>query len=307
MHYNSGLFIKDMKKSAAKTKAVKIGHKNVGHEYPCFIVAEVEINHNGSIETAKKLIDVAKEAGADAVKFQKRTIEVVYTPEELAKPRENPFGTTNGHLKRGLEFGKKEYKEIDRYAKEKGLLWFASPWDEASVDFLEQFNPPCYKIASASLTDKGLLKHIRAKGRPVIISTGMSTMEEVEQALKVLGNNNLVVLHTVATYPAQDRHLNLSLIPALRQRFPTVPVGYSGHEVGVAPSVMAAVLGACMIERHITLDRALWGSDQAASLEPKGFELLVRDIKLYESVRGDGVKRVLAEEEPIKKKLRRKG
>lgn len=285
---------------------VQIGQRKVGHEHPCFIVAEVGINHNGSLETAKKLIDVAKEAGCDAVKFQKRTVDVVYTPDELAKPRENPFGPTNGHLKRGLEFGKKEYKEIDRYAKERGLLWFASPWDEESVDFLEQFNPPCYKIASASLTDNGLLKHIRAKGRPIILSTGMSTMEEVERALKVLGLNNLVILHTVATYPAQDKHLNLSLIPTLRKHFTSVPIGYSGHEVGVAPSVMAAVLGACIIERHITLDRALWGSDQAASLEPKGLELLVRDIRMWEEAKGDGVKRVLPEEEPIKKKLRRK-
>ena len=307
IYYNSGVTLNDMKKSAAQTKTVKIGHKNVGHEHPCFIVAEIGINHNGSIETAKKLIDVAKEAGCDAVKFQKRTVDVVYTPDELAKPRENPFGPTNGHLKRGLEFGKKEYKEIDRYAKDKGLLWFASPWDEASVDFLEQFSPPCYKIASASLTDTGLLKHVRAKGRPVIISTGMSTMEEVERALKVLGRNNLVLLHTVATYPAQDKHLNLSLIPVLRQCFPSIPIGYSGHEIGVASSVIAAALGACIIERHITLDRASWGSAQAASLEPKGLELLVRDIRMWEEAKGDGVKRVLSEEEPIKKKLRRKG
>ena len=234
-------------------------------------------------------------------------MEVVYTPEELAKPRENPFGPTNGHLKRGLEFGKKEYAEIDRYVQEKGLLWFASPWDEQSVDFLEQFNPPCYKIASASLTDHGLLKHIRAKGRPVIISTGMSTMEEVEEAVRVLGKDNLIILHTVSTYPALDKHLNLSLIPVLREHFPGIPIGYSGHEKGVAPSVISAVLGASMVERHITLDRTMWGSDQAASLEPRGLELLVRDIRMWEEAKGDGVKRVIPEEEPIKKKLRRKG
>lgn len=286
---------------------VKIGHKNVGHGHPCFIVAEIGINHNGSLETTKKLIDTAKEAGCDAVKFQKRTIEVVYTPEELEKPRENPFGPTNGHLKRGLEFGQKEYAEIDRYVQEKGLLWFASPWDEQSVDFLEQFNPPCYKIASASLTDHGLLKHIRAKGRPVIISTGMSTMEEVEEAVRVLGKDNLIILHTVSTYPALDKHLNLLLIPVLRERFRDVPIGYSGHEKGVAPSVISAVLGASMVERHITLDRTMWGSDQAASLEPRGLELLVRDIRMWEEAKGDGVKRVIPEEEPIKKKLRRKG
>lgn len=286
---------------------VKIGHKNVGYGHPCFIVAEIGINHNGSVEVAKKLIDVAKEAGCDAVKFQKRTIGMVYTPEELAKPRENPFGPTNGHLKRGLEFGKKEYAEIDRYVKEKGLYWFASPWDEESVDFLEQFNPPCYKIASASLTDHGLLRHVRAKGKPVIISTGMSTVEEIERALSVLGRKDLVLLHAVSTYPAKDEELQLNVLRAFQSRFPGVPVGYSGHEVGVAPSVMAAVLGACMVERHITLDRAMWGSDQAASLEPKGLELLVRDIRLWERVRGDGVKRVLESEVSIKKKLRRKG
>lgn len=291
----------------ANAHAVKIGHKHVGEGHPCFIIAEIGINHNGSLETAKKLIDAAAEAGCDAVKFQKRTIEVVYTPEELAKPRENPFGPTNGHLKRGLEFGVKEYREINRYAKEKGLLWFASPWDEASVDFLEQFNPPCYKIASASLTDTGLLKHIRAKGRPVILSTGMSTMEEVEQAVRTLGKKHLVLVHTVSTYPANDTDLNLTVIQTLRTLFSDVPVGYSGHEKGVSPSVMAAVLGAALVERHITLDRTMWGSDQAASLEPKGFQLLVRDIRTWEESKGDGIKRVLPEEEPIKKKLRRKG
>ncbi|MSU55746.1 MAG: N-acetylneuraminate synthase [Candidatus Taylorbacteria bacterium] len=286
--------------------SASIGGKKVGHGNPCFIVGEIGINHNGSVEMAKKLIDVAKEAGCDAVKFQKRTIDIVYTQEELAKPRENPFGPTNGHLKRGLEFGEKEYAEIDRYAKEKGLLWFASPWDEQSVDFLEQFNPPCYKIASASLTDDGLLRHIRAKGRPVIASTGMSTMEEVAHAVSVLGEKDLVLLHTVSTYPANDEDLNLGVISVLRSAFPSVPVGYSGHEKGVSPSVMAAVLGANMVERHITLDRTLWGSDQAASLEPKGLELMVRDIRTWEVSRGDGVKRVLPAEEPIKKKLRRK-
>ncbi len=286
--------------------AVNIGGKRVGEGNPVFIIAEIGINHNGSLETAKQLIDVAVEAGVDAVKFQKRTIDVVYTPEELARPRENPFGPTNGHLKRGLEFGQKEYAEIDRYTKEKGIMWSASPWDEASVEFLEQFNLPFYKVASASLTDHGLLKHIRAKGKPVILSTAMSTMEEVEEAVRVLGEKDLVLMHAVATYPAKNEDLNLSVITTLKKKFPNLPVGYSGHEVGVPSTVMAAVLGASVVERHITLGRAMWGSDQAASLEPKGIELIVRDIRAWESAKGDGVKRVLEAEVPIKQKLRRK-
>src|SRR3989338_10782881 len=206
---------------------VIVGKKKVGNEHPCFFVAEIGINHNGSLETAKKLIDAAFEAGCDAVKFQKRTVEVVYTAEDLAKPRANPFGPTNGHLKRGLEFGEKEYAEIDRYVKEKGLLWFASPWDEQSVDFLHRFDPPCYKIASASLTDDGLLRHIRSKGKPVMLSTGMSTMEEIEHAVKVLGKQDLVLLHTVATYPANNEELNLKMIITFQERFPNVLIGYS--------------------------------------------------------------------------------
>ncbi|OHA20398.1 MAG: N-acetylneuraminate synthase [Candidatus Taylorbacteria bacterium RIFCSPHIGHO2_01_FULL_51_15] len=285
---------------------VTIGGKRVGEGHPCFIIAEIGINHNGSIETAKKLIDVAVDAGCDAVKFQKRTIEIVYTKEELERPRESPFGKTNGDLKRGLEFGEKEYREIDRYCKEKGILWGASCWDEASVDFIEQFNPPFYKVASASLTDHGLLAHKRIKGRPIILSTGMSTLEEVKAAVKVLGTKDLILMHTVATYPAKNEDLNLSVIRTLQETFPTVPVGYSGHEVGVPPTLMAAVLGASVVERHITLDRAMWGTDQAASLEPGGIKLVVRDIRMWEDARGDGVKRVLEAEIPIKQKLRRK-
>lgn len=286
--------------------SVKIGSKLVGDGQPCFVVAEIGINHNGNMEIAKKLIDLAVSAGCDAVKFQKRTVDVVYTAEELAKPRENPFGATNGDLKRGLEFGAEQYKEIDSHCKEKGILWFASPWDEGSIDFLEQFNPPCYKIASASLTDDGLLKYARSKGRPIILSTGLSTMEEVEHAVEVLGKKDLVLMHTVSTYPSKNEDLNLLVIQTLKNKFPDVPVGYSGHEVGVSPSLIAVVLGACIVERHITLDRAMWGSDQAASLEPRGVELLVSKIRTWEVSKGDGVKRVLDAEIPIKAKLRRK-
>lgn len=285
-------------------KKVTIGGKTIGDGEPTFIVAEIGINHNGSLDTAKKLIDVAIAAGCDAVKFQKRTIEVVYTPEELARPRESVFGDTNGDLKRGLEFGEKEYAEIDRYCKEKGILWFASPWDEGSADFLAKFNVPCYKIASACLTDDNLLKHIRSKGKPAILSTGMSTVEQIRHAVEVLGENDLIILHCTSTYPSADGELNLKVIPWLKEQF-SCPIGYSGHEVGVYSSLVAVVLGACVVERHITLDRAMWGSDQAASLEPQGIERLVRDIRRVPVWLGDGRKRVFESELPILEKLRR--
>jgi N-acetylneuraminate synthase len=285
---------------------VKIGNRLVGPGHTCFIVAEIGINHNGDLATAKQLIDVAVEAGCDAVKFQKRTVEVVYSVEELARPRENPFGPTNGDLKRGLEFGKAEYTEIDRYCREKGILWYASCWDEGAVDFLEQFNPPCYKIASASLTDDNLLRHHRQYKRPIVLSTGMSTLEQIDHAVEVLGREDLVILHTTSTYPSAIEDLNLRVIPSLAEQF-GVPVGYSGHEVGLPPSVAAVAMGACMVERHITLDRAMWGSDQAASVEPQGVRRLVRDIRAVELAMGDGVKRVIPAEVPIMQKLRRVG
>lgn len=284
---------------------VKLGGHKIGQNYPCFIVAEIGINHNGDISIAKKLIDIAVQNGCDAVKFQKRTVDAVYSKEELERPRESPFGTTNGDLKRALEFGKKEYREIDKYCKEKNIIWFASAWDEGSIEFLEQFNPPCYKIASASLTDDSLLRCIDRTGKSVILSTGMSTMEQLEHAVSILNLNKLILLHSVSTYPTDDHHLNLLVIKTLQKKFPSVAIGYSGHETGVSTSVMAVVLGACMVERHITLDRTMWGSDQAASLEAKGLGLLVRDIRKWEITRGDGVKRLHDLEIPIMKKLRR--
>ncbi len=287
-------------------RTVKIGSKLVGDDQPCYIIAEIGINHNGDLDLAKRLISVAVAAGCDAVKFQKRTIDTVYTPEELAKPRENPFGSTNGDLKRGLEFTQEDYEDIDVYCKAVKISWFASCWDEDSVDFIGQFDVPCYKIASASLTDDGLLRHTKAAGKPLILSTGMSTIEEIDHAADVLGKDNLLLLHACSTYPANYDELNLRAIPALRERY-GVPVGYSGHETGIPSSVAAAVLGACCIERHITLDRAMWGSDQAASLEPNGITRLVRDIRLIEQSMGDGVKRVYEREYPIIKKLRRVG
>lgn len=285
---------------------VQIGNKKVGPNRPVFIVAEIGINHNGNLGFAKKLIDVAVDAGCDAVKFQKRTIGVVYTPEELARPRENPFGPTNGDLKHGLEFDKREYEEINQHCRKKRILWFASCWDEGSVDFIDKFDPPCYKIASPCLTDDNLLKYTRSKGKPIVLSTGMSTMKQIEYAVDVLGKKDLVILHCVSTYPSENKEINLEMINTLGKKFPGIPIGYSGHEKGVSISVMARILGASLIERHITLDRTMWGSDQAFSVEPRGLQLLVRDIGMLEDAKGDGVKRVLDSEVPIMNKLRRK-
>ena len=293
-------------RSATQFPDVRLGSRVIGPGRPCYVIAEVGINHNGDIDLAKKLINVALGAGSDAVKFQKRTIDIVYSAEELAKPRESPFGTTNGDLKRGLEFEREEYEEINRYCREVKIDWFASCWDEASVDFIARFDVPCFKIASASLTDDRLLHHTREKGKPIILSTGMSTVKEVDHAVGILGKQDLILLHACSTYPAYYEELNLRVIDALRDRY-GVLVGYSGHETGLPSSVAAAVLGACVIERHITLDRSMWGSDHAASLEPNGITRLIRDIRLIEKSMGDGVKRVLEREQPIIKKLRRVG
>jgi N-acetylneuraminate synthase len=287
-------------------KTVQIGNRLVGDGEPCFFIAEIGINHNGDVNLARKLISAALLSNCEAVKFQKRTVEVVYSSEELARPRENPFGTTNGDLKRGLEFSKEQYQEIDAYCRDHNMMWFASCWDEASVDFIEQFNPPCYKIASASLTDDNLLRHHRRYGRPIILSTGMSTLEQIDHAVEVLGTENLILMHTTSTYPSKAEELDLDVIGTLQDRY-QIPIGYSGHEIGLATSVAAAVMGACMIERHITLDRAMWGSDQAASVEPQGFARLVRDVRTVEKARGDGVKKVHSSEVPIREKLRRVG
>ena len=285
---------------------VLLGDRAVGDGHPTLVLAEIGINHNGDVQTAKKLIDVAAFAGCEAVKFQKRTVDVVYTPDELAKPRESPFGETNGDLKRGLEFGQAEYGEIDAYCRGKQIAWTASCWDEASVDFIDEYDPPFYKIASASLTDDTLLRHTRSKGKPIVLSTGMSTLDQVDHAVDVLGTGDLILLHCCSTYPSQYAELNLRVIPVLRERY-RVPIGYSGHETGIASSVAAAVLGACIVERHVTLDRSLWGSDHAASLEPNGIIRVSRDIRLVETALGDGNKTVAPSEIPVMKKLRRVG
>ena len=283
-----------------------LGSSVVGDGQPSFLIAEIGINHNGSLDIANNLISVAKNAGCDAVKFQKRTVDIVYTPEELAKYRESPFGTTNGALKHGLEFGLEQYKKIDEFCQEMGIPWFASCWDEPSVDLISQFDTPCYKIASASLTDDNLLRHTRATGKPILLSTGMSTLEEIDHAVEILGKENLIILQATSTYPSDYHELDLRVIPELRNRY-GVPVGYSGHETGIASSVAAVAIGACVIERHITLERSMWGSDQAASLGPSGLTRLVRDIRLVEMALGSTSKRVFDSEIPVMKKLRRVG
>jgi N-acetylneuraminate synthase len=287
-------------------KEIIIGDRVVGEGHPAYIVGEIGINHNGSLDIAKNLIAVAKNAGCDAVKFQKRTVEVVYTEKELATPRENPFGPTNGDLKRGLEFGKEQYDKINDYCKELGIDWFASCWDEGSVDFISRYPVPCYKIASASLTDDSLLRYHRQTGKPLLVSTGMSTLEEIDHAVEILGKENLLLIHTTSTYPANYDELDLRVIQTLHKRY-GVPIGYSGHETGIATSVAAVALGACFVERHITLERSMWGSDQAASLGPSGLTKLTRDIRLVELAMGNGEKKVHEREIPVMKKLRRVG
>lgn len=285
-------------------KSVKIANKIIGDNSPCFITAEIGINHNGSVSQAKNLIDLAVETGCDAVKFQKRTVDVVYSKEELEKERESVFGSTNGDLKRGLEFGFEQYKEIDEYCKRKGIIWYASCWDEDSVDFIEQFNPPCYKIASASLTDDNLLKYTRKTGKPIFLATGMSTMEQIKHAVDVLGEEDLILYHCTSTYPTVNNEINLRVITTLRKMF-NCPIGFSGHEKGILPTILSVMLGANAVERHITTDRTLWGSDQAASLERSGIFRVVRDIRQMNDILGDGVKKVYDSELPIIKKLRR--
>jgi len=285
--------------------SVNIGNRKVGPSEPVFVIAEIGINHNGDIEIAKQLIQEAAQAGCDAVKFQKRTVDVVYSADELARERENPFGKTNGDLKRGLEFGEAQYKIIDQTCSDLGIQWFASCWDEGSVDFIERFNPPCYKIASASLTDEDLLRHHRATGKAVILSTGMSSLEEIDKAVGILGRDNLIIMHATSTYPSKLEELNLKVIPSLAARF-GVPCGFSGHEVGLATTVATVALGAQIIERHLTLNRAMWGSDQAASIEPSGFHRMIKDIRSVEAALGDGKKVVYDSEIPIRAKLRRK-
>jgi len=288
-------------------KAVQIGSHLVGDGQPCFIVAEIGINHNGDLSVAKKLIDAAVLAGVDAVKFQKRTPELCVPRDQWSIMRETPWGLLSYlEYRHRIEFDARAYAEIDRYCKEKGVIWFASCWDEPSVDFMEQFDPACYKIPSASLTDDKLLQHTASKGRVLVVSTGMSTMEEIRHAVSLLDQDRIVICHATSTYPCAPAELNLRMITTLRREF-DCPIGYSGHDVGLSTTYASVVLGACLVERHITVDRAMWGTDQAASVEPWGFMRLVRDIRLTEVALGDGLKRVYASELPAMRKLRRVG
>ena len=284
---------------------IKIGERSIGDGQPVFIVAEIGINHNGSVDIAKQMIDAAIHAGVDAVKFQKRTPEICTPPEQQKQMRETPWGyITYLEYRHKLEFGEAEYREIDRYCKEKKVTWFASVWDEPSVDFMQQFSPIVYKIPSASLTDHALLRHVRKTGVPVILSTGMSTMEEIHRAVDVLGTKDLLITHCTSAYPCEPDELNMRMVQTLKKEFPC-PIGYSGHEVGLVPPIVAVSLGACMVERHLTLDRSMWGTDQAASVEPTGFARLVNYLHVCEASLGDGVKRVYESEQPSLKKLRR--
>jgi N-acetylneuraminate synthase len=281
---------------------VRIGSKLVGEGQPCYVIAEIGINHNGDMEIAKRLITIAAAAGCNAVKFQKRTPIRCVPPHQRDIPRETPWGIlTYLQYREKVEVGAEQYKRIDELCKHQNLDWFTSCWDEESIEFMDAFDTPCFKIASATLTDDALLRAIRDRGKPVLLCTGMSTIEQVDHAVEMLGRKNLVLMHSVSTYPAYYEELNLNVIPYLQERY-RVPVGYSGHETGLASTV---ALGACSIERHITLDRAMWGSDQAASLEPSGLTKLLRDIRLVETAMGDGVKRVLDREKSIADRLRR--
>jgi N-acetylneuraminate synthase len=288
------------------TRELKIGNQMVGDGHPAYIIAEIGINHNGDLNIAKQMIDAAVHAGVNAVKFQKRTPDVATPPDQQTQMRETPWGYLSYlDYRYKVEFSEEQYCEIDQHCKEKGITWLVSVWDLPSVDFMEKFDTPAYKIPSASLTDHGLIQKARATGKPLILSTGMSTMEQIRQGVKIAGEDNLVLMHCTSTYPCEPEELNLRMVESLRREFPTIPIGYSGHEVGLVPSSVAVALGACMVERHLTLDRAMWGSDQAASVEPGGFERLVKYIRVSEAALGDGVKKVYTSELGSMKRLRR--
>ena len=287
-------------------REIKLGNRMVGDGHPAYVIAEIGINHNGSLEVAKKLVDGAVLSGADAVKFQKRTPELCVPKEQWLLERDTPWGRmTYIDYRRKVEFGEREYAAIDRHCRERGILWFASCWDEEAVDFMERFDPPCYKAASASLTDHELLRKKKATGRPLIVSTGMSTIEEVHAGVEAAGREGLLIAHATSTYPCPVDQLNLRMILTLKTTYPECPIGYSGHETGLAPTWAAVTMGATFVERHVTLDRAMWGSDQAASVQIGGLMRLVSNIRDIERSWGDGVKRVYPGELPQIEKLRR--
>lgn len=286
------------------SRVVEIAGRPIGRGHPTYIIAEIGINHNGSIEIAKDLIDLARESGCDAVKFQKRTPELCVPDEMKNVVRETPWGLmTYMEYRDRIEFQYDDYAQIDSYCKEKGITWFASCWDIPSVEFIEQFSPVCYKIASATLTNDELLGRIDATGVPIIMSTGMSTIAQIRKAASMVDPERLLLAHCTSAYPCRPSELNLLMIKTLSEEF-DCPIGYSGHEVGLQTTYAAVVLGACFVERHITLDRAMWGSDQNASLEPPGVRRLVRDIRVIEQAMGDGVKRIYESEEALLRRLR---
>ena len=285
--------------------SVQVGSKFVSEASPTYMIAEIGINHNGDLEIAKKLIDEAVKSGFDAVKFQKRTVKIVFTEEELNRHRESVFGTTNGDLKYGLEFDHNDFAEIDQYCKKSGIDWFASPWDNESLEFLEKFNVVAHKVASACLTDKELLRGLKATKRPVFLSTGMSSLDQIKTAVELLDPENTILMHAISVYPAKQEQLHLSWITDLKNNFPGIPVGYSGHEAGVMPSVIAvAKFGAVCVERHITLDRTMYGSDQAASIETNALQNFVQTVRAIPAILGNGKKILSEAESKTRDKLR---
>lgn len=287
------------------TREISLGDRLVGDGHPTYIIAEIGINHNGDVQMARKLILAAHEAGVDAVKFQKRTPEICVPDHQKGQMRDTPWGYISYlDYRYKVEFEQDEYAEIDAYCKSLGIDWLASSWDIPSLKFIDAFNPPAHKVPSALLTDHELLRAIKDTGRPVILSTGMSTMDEIKAAVGIFDMDKLVICHTTSSYPCPPEELNLKMIPVLKELYPC-PIGYSGHEVGLVPSALAVAMGACLVERHITLDRAMWGSDQAASVEPQGVRTLVKYIRVTEKALGDGEKRVYDSEQSSRSKMRR--
>jgi sialic acid synthase SpsE len=284
----------------------RLGDRFVGIGSPVYVTAETGINHNGDLANAIALVDQAADAGCDAVKFQKRTPEISTPRDQWDIERDTPWGRMSYiDYRHRVEFDIEAYAAIDEHAKRRGITWFASPWDVESVDFLEAFDVPAHKVASACLTDDELLRRMRATGRTTILSTGMSTMRQIRHAVEVLGSDNIILCHATSTYPAPAAELNLKMINTLQTEFPNVPIGYSGHETGLQTTLAAVAMGAVFVERHITLDRSMWGSDQAASIEPQGLARLVRDVRVISEAMGDGVKRIYDGERAAMKKLRR--
>jgi len=287
-------------------RKIRVGERFIGDGEPAFIIAELGINHNGSVEIAKKMIDGAVFSGCSAVKFQKRTPEICVPKDQWDIQRDTPWGRMSYiDYRRKVEFNKEKFTELVAYCKQKNITWFASCWDENAFEFIRQYNPPVYKIASPCLTDHELLEMHRELNKPVILSTGLSTMKEITDAVNILDLKKLLIAHSTSSYPCKNEELNLNMIKTLKEKYPFTPIGYSGHETGLAPTWAAVALGASFVERHITLDRAMWGTDQAASVEILGMMRLVSNIRDIEASLGDGIKKVYESELSARKKLRR--